>query len=127
MSIKISSFLLWEFSYLSSLKMSTASIDFWSAKMSLSSQHFSETSVWADPDSTLPMFGFIVYVFVIPIICGTGFVTNLMNIIVFARPKLLSASCSSYFYFICKFKNISLEYNDTNCKFHIPEFYMTNM
>lgn len=83
--------------------MSTSSIYLWSAEKTINSQSASETTVWADPESRLPMFGVIVYIFVIPILCGTGFVTNLMNIIVFARPKLLSAACSSYYYFICEF------------------------
>lgn len=65
-------------------------------------RHANETLVWANPDELLPVYGSVVYLLIIPIICSVGVITNLLNIIVFARPRLWNAASSSYCYFLCR-------------------------
>ena len=59
---------------------------------------FDVTSVWATNDPTL--MGVIFYNLVIPILCQLGIITNILNIYVFTRKRLLELAGSSYSYFI---------------------------
>lgn len=89
--------------------MSTVKDNFWlksvedqSELISDKLKHANETLVWAEPDEIPPIYGAVVYLILIPIICGVGFITNVLNIIIFARPRLWKAASSSYCYFMCK-------------------------
>lgn len=56
--------------------------------------HSDETSVWS---TGLPTkFGFITYSLVIPMICSFGILANLLNFIIFSRPRM---TATAYCYF----------------------------